>query len=378
MKKILITINNLTIGGSQMSLINILNQLDYKKYQIDLVLYDEIGELLSSIPKEVNVTSIKNKYGLKVSKIKKALIDLFSGEQYFKSLYSKLNNEKKYDIAIAFDGYVSFSDYYAAFSNSKQKLIWVHSDYCARKKMQKLFMLKLILMKNKYKYFDKIVAVSKSAKDSFNKLYSKYKTKTTYIWNLVNIEKINEGKNQKTSIKMNNDTFNIVSIGSIRKVKGFDRLIEVQKKLIANGHNVKIYIIGDGPDRIKLNKLVKRYNLQDRFIFVGKIDNPYNILKQADLFVLSSYYEGFGIVLLESLSCGVPILTPKITGAYDVAKFIAPKNSSIVTENSVWGIYNGIVDVVRNNNYKFKFKFEARKYNKMVMEKLEQLFNDDD
>ncbi|HHT55110.1 MAG TPA: glycosyltransferase, partial [Acholeplasma sp.] len=312
MKKILITQSDLTIGGIQKSLINLLNQLDYRKYKVDLVLFEKKGELLNEVPSEVNIISIKEKYNLTLSKKERILKEVFSYKSFFNKLYKNLKDETRYDVAIAFDGYVSFSDYYAAFSNAKKKVIWVHSDFYSRKKFQFKFKIKLFSLKDKYQYFDQIVAVSNSAKEGFIKVFPKNKEKTTYIWNFMEEPK-KDFLIEKPDVIFNKNYFNIISIGALLPVKGYERLIKVHAKLNKNGFNIKMYILGDGQRRKKLEKLITRNNLEDSFILLGRRKNVYPILKQADLFVSSSYYEGFGVVLLESLSLGVPILVPRIS-----------------------------------------------------------------
>lgn len=372
MKEILITQSDLTIGGIQKSLINLLNHLDYTKYKVDLVLYEKKGELLNQVPPEVNIISIKEKYNLTLSKKERIIKEMLSFKSFFSKLYKNLKVEKRYDVAIAFDGYVSFSDYYAAFSNAKKKVIWVHSDFYSRKKFQFKFKIKLFSLKDKYQYFDQIIAVSNSAKEGFIKVFPENKEKAIYIWNLIEEPK-KDFLIEEPDIIFNKDYFNIISIGALLPVKGYERLIKVQTKLNKNGINTKIYILGDGKHRKKLEKLIKINNLEDSFILLGRRKNVYPILKQADLFVSSSYYEGFGVVLLESLSLGVPILVPIISGAYDVAKHIAPENSAKIVENSVEGLYDGIIEYM--NNSIETFKFDLNDYNRKVIIQIEKILN---
>ncbi|MFA5603433.1 MAG: glycosyltransferase [Bacilli bacterium] len=372
MKKILITQSDLTIGGIQKSLINLLNQLDYTKYKVDLVLFEKKGELLNEVPSEVNIISIKEKYNLTLSKKERILKEVFSYKSFFNKLYKNLKDETRYDVAIAFDGYVSFSDYYAAFSNAAKKVIWVHSDFYSRKKFQFKFKIKLFSLKDKYQYFDQIVAVSNSAQEGFIKVFPKNKEKTTYIWNFMEAPK-KDFLIEEPDIIFNKDYFNIISIGALLPVKGYERLIKVQTKLNKNGFNTKMYILGDGQQRKKLEKLIKKNNLEDSFILLGRRKDVYPILKQADLFVSSSYYEGFGVVLLESLSLGVPILVPRISGVSDIAKYIAPENSAKIVENSVEGLYDGIIEYI--NESKKTFKFDLNDYNRKVLNEIEKILN---
>jgi glycosyltransferase involved in cell wall biosynthesis len=178
---------------------------------------------------------------------------------------------------------------------------------------------------------------------------------------------------EKPDVIFNKNYFNIISIGALLPVKGYERLIKVHAKLNKNGFNIKMYILGDGQRRKKLEKLITRNNLEDSFILLGRRKNVYPILKQADLFVSSSYYEGFGVVLLESLSLGVPILVPRISGVSDIAKYIAPENSAKIVENSVEGLYDGIIEYI--NESKKTFKFDLNDYNRKVLNEIEKILN---
>lgn len=369
MKKILITQSNLTIGGIQKSLINFLNQIDYNRYEVDLVLFEKKGELLNLVPERVNIFSISEIYNLKSSKIIRLLKEFMCGEQYLKRLYRDLAHKKEYDIAIAFDGYVSFTDYYVAFSNAKKKIIWVHSDFYSRKKHQFKFKLKLFELKPKYKYFNQIVTVSESSKAGFLKLFPNNIEKVTYIWNFMEMPD-RDLLIEKPNIIFDKNYFNIVSIGALLPVKGYKRLIKVQNDLVKNGFNTKMYIIGEGKQRRLLERLIKKNNLEDSFILLGRMENIYPILRQADLFVSSSYYEGYPGVLLESLSSGIPILVPNVSGSIDIAKYIAPSNSSIIVANSIKGLYEGIIKA--NKEKKVLFDFDINNYNKIIYNKFER------
>lgn len=358
MKKILITSKDLTIGGIQKSLINFLWQLDYNKYEIDLVLLTQRGSLLKKVPSNVKIYYLDNIYKFKNYKLE----ELIKGPKDYKKLFSE---GKQYDIAIAYDGYVSDCDYFVAYSNAKRKVIWVHSDFYLRKKHQLKFRLKLFKMKIKYNLFDNIVCVSESSKRGFLKLFPNLKDKVIVLGNFT--EDITKRQlKEKPLIKLNSNDFNLISIGALLPVKGYKRLIKVQNALQSNNYkNVKIYIIGDGPLKHNLKKLIKKYKLENNFILLGQVENVYPILKQADLFINTSYYEGYPGVLLESLTVGVPLLVPNVSGAYDIAKFVAPNNSAYIVENSIVGFYQGIIKIM--NNEKQGFSFDPNIYNDKLL-----------
>lgn len=370
MKKILFTISNLSIGGSQQSLINILKTFDYKNVEVHLGLYKMTGGLINSVPKEVKMFSILDKCNFPKNQLLFNFLDLLGGTKILDKFFGQIK-KTKYDVAIAFDGYAGIPDYYAAFSNADKKIIWVHSDYYARKEHQTIFKIKLLMMKKKYKLFDNIVAVSRSAMDGFVNIFPNQSKKVQYIWNLLDLSYANKLINMKPEVLLEKDKINIVSIGALKKVKGFDRLIEVQNKLKANGYNTKVNILGAGERKKSLQRLIKRHNLDKNVALLGRHQNIFNILNQADLYVCTSYYEGFGIVLLESAFCGVPIIAPKVSGVFDVLSEILPAKCSYITENSVDGIYNGVCKALLNKSQNVKFDF--KKYNAKIKSEIFKL-----
>ncbi|MCP2038746.1 glycosyltransferase [Chryseobacterium sp. HSC-36S06] len=141
-----------------------------------------------------------------------------------------------------------------------------------------------------------------------------------------------------------NDYKNVVAIGNLSSRKGFDNLLKVFSHL--KNHKILLHILGDGRDRVLLHKKKEEFGLEN-VIFHGQQKNPYQFLKYADLFILSSRYEGFPNVLLEAGACGVyalanncpgginEIIQPKINGeilAIENHEVFAEKILAVLTE----------------------------------------------
>ncbi len=382
-KKIAISATSLHVGGTERVLINLLNNIDFNLYEVDLFLWKKGGEFESFVPKNVNIRCISdehpwfkktNKYYI-VHGIIRKIIRLFNNSFYFKLAYKRHNlTNKKYDVAIAFSSNCLYTNYFIAFSNAKRKYIWLHSDYKMVMRYNKGYRKNFYKYKNKYSYFDKIVAVSKSAAESFINMFPKYKNKVIVIWNLICETKENENATNNILNVKQDDSYKVISIGRMVKTKGFERLIEVAKKIINNGYDVKFYLIGSGPEEENLKKKVEEYCLKDKVIFLGAIYNPYPILRQADLFLLTSFYEGLPTVLLESLMCGVPIVAPNIPGARDIYEEIAPENSMILVENNINDIYKGVLSAL-NNKVNKDFSFNIKEYNQKIIQEYYKIFN---
>lgn len=358
-KRLLITTENLNMGGVETSLITLLNKIDYKKWEVDLVTLDK-GLLDKEVPKDVNHKILDINYKGIIPRILKSIKT--------KSLIKKYKNDKEYALAIAYYGLNNYSDMYAAASNAKKKYVWVHNDFKSALESSKypaLIKLRNKFMKSKFTYFDKIVSVSENCKINFESLFG-FKEKSISIYNLLNGEKYIENSKIKTDIKMDDKCFNICSIGRLVKSKQVDKLLSTIKELKDKNLKVKAYIIGDGPEKENLEKYVEENNLNDNVIFTGVLTNPYNILKQADLFVSLSKHESLGLVLLEALILDIPVLSYSNDGAKDICENIAPKDKCVLVDND-----NALYILEKIITKKIKFsneKFDYKKYNDLIKE----------
>ena len=139
-------------------------------------------------------------------------------------------------------------------------------------------------------------------------------------------------------------------------MKGYDRLARVHKKLIDEGLNHHIYILGIGEDEDKINRYIKENNLQETYTLLGFRDNPYKYVSKCDLFVCSSYREGFSTAVTESLVVGTPVVSTLCSGAQELLGY--NNEYGLVVENSEDGIYEGIKKLLEDrellNYYKEK------------------------
>lgn len=369
MIKLLITNPSMKVGGVETALLYLLNNLDYTKYSVDLLLI-EGGELLESIPKEVKVIYyhdymlMPNKFlvGLKKNILVQSLYDT-----------QRFAFKKRYDISIAFNGFNNYTDMVAASVKSKKKIIWVHNDFKEALKYKKAkFFYKFMwhFMSNKYKYFDNIVCVSNSVKDNFNSYFKGFKKKTLVIGNMVDGDFIRKQAKKKTTIKLDK-SYNIVAIGRLIKSKQFDKIIKLTKELKNKKMDVKTYIIGDGKEFYSLSRKIRSLRLTDSVIMLGAMENPYNILTQADLLISMSLHEAFGNILLESMILDVPFLSNINSGSKDISKNIMPMNAGIICKNE-----DMLIQVLKMmRKYRKPISFNDKEYNKNIKKQINELFS---
>ena len=151
--------------------------------------------------------------------------------------------------------------------------------------------------------------------------------------------------------------------GSLIPVKGFDRLIRVHYKLRQSGFKIHTYILGEGPEKESLDRLIKNYNLVESVSLLGYQKNPYKYIRKCDLFVCSSLSEGFSTAVTESLIIGIPVCTVKVSGMQE----LLGDNSEygLIVDNNEEALYCGIEQLLNDSALLKKYRIKALERGKM-------------
>ena len=385
-RNILFVVDEKRMGGVSVLFETIISLMDISNYNIDLLVLHNNGEMFKNLPSSINIIYgssyfeaidytmkeiIKKKSIKLLLKKIKVVLDMKTGhiENVIKKERKKILT-KKYDVEIAFkDGFTAL---FTAFGDSKRKIHWLHYEYKKTNpngKYDKLF--KRILPT-----FDKIVAVSDNVKKCFNDIYH-LDDKVIVIYNVVNGEKIIELSKEESNVLLNSNELNLVSVGRLHEMKGYDRLIDTIYKLKGDGifDNVKLRIYGDGPLFETLNQKISDLELTHDIFLMGSVMNPYKYIKNSDLFILSSIYEPFGLVIVESLTLGVPVLAT-LNSATD--KLISNDYNGLIVENSLDGLYSGLKKIIENKEILKKYKNNLTNYfydNNEQLNKIKQILD---
>ncbi len=300
MKKIAIFQTDLNIGGIQKSCVNILNNIDTKKYNVDLYLIEKNNIFLKDINKNINIHYIKKlPYFTKIIPIR--LLMLFYNNHI----------SEEYDIVIDFNSYSKETAIQAIKTKAKKRIAWIHNDYIAKMKEERKFKILYLVFQAKYRYFDAFYGVSKGSLSSFQTLHNYQDKEYVCLPNIIDTKEIKKKMQDNTTIKVNSQKINICSTGRIIHQKGYDLLLEELYKIKDKLDNYQFYIIGGGRDEEKIKSLIEQYELNNYVTMLGYQSNPYPIMKQMDAFILMSRYEGQGMVLLEALALDLDIIMPK-------------------------------------------------------------------
>lgn len=388
-KNVLFVVDEKKMGGVSVLLEDMLNMINIKKYNIDILVLHNNGEMLKNLPKEVNIiygtpyfsaVDYSLKEALKTKSLKsiyhklKVIFDMKTG-----NIKNTIRRERKkiltkqYDLEIAFkDGFTAL---FTIFGNSKRKIHWLHYEYKKinpNGKYNKLF--KKILPQ-----FDEIVAVSSGVEEIFNEIYH-LEDKTRVIYNLIDTNKIKNRAEEESEIILNSKDINFVSVGRLHEQKGYDLLIKAIHELKINKllpDNFKLRIYGNGPLKEILQDMITELGLNDRVFLMGQVMNPYKYIKGSNLFLLPSRYEAFGLVIIEAMTLGVPVLA---TANHATNKIIKDRENGYITENSYEGIYEGLKYLLEHQDELTKYKKALSKYeydNSKIIKELEGVLSNE-
>lgn len=347
MKKVAIFQVDLNIGGIQKSCVNLVNNIDTKKYEVDLYLVDKENVFINDINKKVNIKYIKKlPYITKLLPI--SLLKLFYNPKI----------DKKYDIVIDFNSYSNETAIAAIKTNSNTKIMWVHNDVEVKIKEEILYRILHIMFKSKYKSFNKFVGVSTGALDSFIRLNKIKDKETLVIPNFIDTKEIKLKLKAKSNINVDENKINICSTARIVHQKGFDILVNFISSIKDELTNHHFYIIGDGSEKNYIESLVKEKKLEHLVTLTGFLDNPYPLMNKMDAFILMSRYEGQGMVFLEAKALGLDVIMPK-----NLEKYVDEEIKG--TEDIKSAILN-----LKKHPHKFD---ELERYNQKIKDKINNL-----
>ena len=228
-----------------------------------------------------------------------------------------------------------------------KKIQWIHTDYLAWCDFSSWTKNITCNDSKIYSKFDKIIALTQISKCGLLKKLPVIDGKVEVINNLIPVDDIIKKSKEKCNLVMHNNVINIVSIGRIDVEKAYDRIIEVCRRCREEKFQFKWYIIGDGPLYNDIKNAICRFKLEETLILLGKLENPYPVLKQADYFALLSNYEGMPATIYEALVLNIPIIATDVGG---IREQLNNGKYGILVNNKLEDIYNMIRNILQKKN----------------------------
>ena len=344
-QKILFIIPTLVGGGAERSLLNLLNVIDVKKYDIELCIVSNRGNLWDEVPSDIKVTVIFKR-------------PIFG--QIFKKLHTKIHFSfiyrlfVRHKIKTVYDIGICFSDgpctdlLFFLNDRIKRKISWVHSCYISydivRNRYQGHYRERII--NQRCKRLDDIVFVSENARKEYVELLGKYPNMYV-IYNIINKEIVIKKSSEALSERFKKDEINIIALGNLLPVKGYDKLIKAARILADKNYKFKIRILGAGPLKDKLTQLINEYNVSDYVILSGFHTNPYPYLKSSDIYVMPSLSEAMPLALIEAMILKLPVVTTSCSGCMEITD---NGKTAIIAEHSEESIANCLEKLIIDEN----------------------------
>ena len=376
------------IGGGEISLIGLLQAIDYTQYDVDLFVYSHQGELMQFIPQEVNLlpeiaeyaqieSSIKENIihgfwkiaiGKLVAKLKHGLYRIqkssdkedYSYQQYMaKELIGYLPSlcgYGEYDLAISF---MHPHNYVLEKVKAKKKICWIHTDYS-------VVDVNVRMELPVWSGYNHIISISPAVTKAFLKTFPSLKDKIIEVENILSMEFVGkraELVSQEEVLKempKEEGVINLLSIGRFCEAKNYDNVPDICKR-INSKLSARWYIIGYGPDEQVIRKRIAEARMEDHVIILGMRTNPYPYIKVCDIYIQPSRYEGKSVTVREAQMLYKPVVVTNYPTASSQIKdgidgVIVPMDNQGCAEGIVSLIYDktkqdDIVNYLKTHDY---------------------------
>lgn len=342
-KKILFVINTMGRAGAENCLMTMLKYMDKETYEISLFSVINRGEMFTKVPSGVrilnehpcarSVLDREAKRDLTRMILKNGILGGYffrdarylwemlswqkkQGKLQFKNLFWKLCAqsapplEETYDLAVAYiQGAATY--YVMDRVRAKKKIAFLHNEFLPSGYCPKL-------ERSYYERADRIYCVSESIRAHFADIYPDMAKKTEVFYNLLDADAIRQKAREDTGVfpalSQSGNEIRLLTVARLAFLKGLDLAVPALDRLKKKGYPVTWYVVGDGPERQKLLRLIAQYGLEDSFLLLGAKENPYPYMASCDIYVQPSRYEGCCTAISEAVILGRPVIAADCDG----------------------------------------------------------------
>lgn len=348
--KILIQIPQLIFGGAEKVLVNFANYLVAQGHQVEVLETYEKGFLKDQFDTRVAFSSIcsqayTEKYYASPAQIRKNPLKIFKWlfskavgyRRFAERLAAKCYVNQEYDVAI---NYLEIDSpaFVLEQIKAKRHLQWIHID------------VENLDDPGQYDCFvplwrqmDGIVCVSQVALDSFVRRYPELAEKAALIYNFYDTDDILHKGSQTYTFAGVRPV--LLSVGRMTEQKKYLRFLDVLARLRAEGLDFSWHVLGEGIQRPQIEEKIRHLGLQDCVVLHGLTDNPYKYMKNCDLFVLPSGWEGFPTVTVEAKLLRCPVLATDVAG---IREQLRHGETGWIVDNDENAIYEGLKHLLQS------------------------------
>ena len=376
--KILFRHRSMEMGGVEKVMLSIVNNLNPEKFEITVCLNLNQGELRNEFPPHIRKLYLAEGKEDFSKNIILQKIQLYQRKKKLEKLrknpeiIDKQHLKEYFDIEIGMT-YNDFESVLNSSNKNSKKIGWFHSEI----NVPGLKPLLPEILKQ-FPQFDVMVYCSQKIKDLMHIHHPDlHFPREKVIINAISIEEIKVKAAEKIEPFSEKPSF--VSVGRLHYRKGYHKLIEAHTKLIREGHDHQILIVGEGEHRQNLEKLIKENKVERTFILLGNKMNPYPYIKNADFFILPSESEAWPLVIAEALILQKPIIA---TDTGDVSMMIAPEKTGILIPYKVEEMYYSmkrfltdkpLISEIKSNLQNIEDQFDNKKIFESIEIMMEQI-----
>lgn len=378
MKKLLFVISQLYKGGAETALVNLLNNMDYSAYEIELLILDQrvegnVVSLIDRVNSKVKICDAYKEYE-RITLLDRIRAKLeYSMEQKGAFWFPALDfvKDKVYDWAF-FWGEWCAPTFVAYYVTARKKAAWIHTDISEAK----FFNPELYFYF--FDYFDKFIFVSQKSMNTALEKYPFIRGKEALIYNISDANAINkQALEPLDDYKRPEDKKVIVTCANIRPEKNHFRQVSVLAELKRRGFSVQWLNIGSTTNTELVAKLKQKCveeGIEDDFLFLGVKNNPYKYMKKADFVAVLSDFESWSMVITEAKILGIPVIATKTSGALEQ---IVDGETGILTGYSPMEIADKITTYFENEDKVDKIKNKIRQFDNTpnIIEEFELFLN---
>jgi glycosyltransferase involved in cell wall biosynthesis len=339
--KILQIIPNLEKGGAERLVLDICNELqNYPKIELKLVTFSKSNEykfLTTTVDWRVIpssfISSISGKAIVNVQDLQ-SCINSFQPNIIHSHLWESefILSQVHYDDAIWFTHF-----------HSNMKRLGSEFSFLSKKKLTNFYEKRIVINSYKKKKKNFITISNDTYNYAIKKLPNSFNKRVFLLKNAINVNAFLNPIKKKINTK---HQIKLISVGSLVEKKNHIFLIHIVNILKKKGIDVELIILGDGPEKMKIQELISNLRLDKSILLKGNVNNVNYYLNKADIYVHSAIYEPFGLVLLEAMAAGLPIVSLDGKGNRDIIH--NNNNGFILPDNKYQTFADAIIKLVRD------------------------------
>lgn len=351
--KLLFLIHDLAHGGAEKVLVNLVNCMDSSKFDITVMTLFDVGVNRDFLAPHIHYKTCF-RYAFKGNS---HALKLLTPKQLHRWLI-----KDHYDIEISYLEGPSARVISGCEDPTVKLVSWIHCTMHSSKEAAVSFRNVAEAM-SCYNSFHRIVAVSEEVKKHFSNNLA-VSAPLIVLYNINESDQIiRKSHDSLETTEFLQNSFKWCGMGKIIPNKGFDRMLRIQKRLLADGYKMHFYILGDGPQRKELEAWCLNNGIADSVTFLGYQTNPYKYVAKCDLFVCASHAEGFSTAATEALIVGTPVCTVEVSG---MKEMLGEHNEyGVVVQNDEEALYCGIKKLLDSPELLQHYKQKALERGKM-------------